>query len=140
SITAHFAHQGKGRVTYSNCQHMKSEACAEHICWISESSRPFTIMKDYGYNCLMKMGQLSCYIFSPNTVACDVKTVFEHICQHISNMLQSYNGDLHFAMDAWTSLNHHPYIMVTVHFEENGKPVSLLSDIIEVAKVCTTSV
>lgn len=38
-----------------------------------------------------------------------------------------------FATDAWTSPNHKAYIAVTIHFENEGKPVSMLPDIVEVA-------
>ncbi|SJL03663.1 uncharacterized protein ARMOST_16509 [Armillaria ostoyae] len=134
SITSHFARQGKGRVTYSHRQHTKQESRAEHVRWIAESSRPFAIVKDRGYNCLMKTGRPSCYVPSPSTVARDVKTVFGNTRQRISEMLQEHEGDLHFATDAWTSPNHRPYVAVTVHFEDKGKPVSLLLDIVEVAK------
>lgn len=41
---------------------------------------------------------------------------------------------LHFATDAWTSPNHKAYVAVTVHFEQDGMPISLLLDIIEVAE------
>ncbi|PBK86090.1 hypothetical protein ARMGADRAFT_870890, partial [Armillaria gallica] len=122
SITAHFACQGKGRVTYSNRQHTKVKA------------QLFAIVRDCGYKCLMKTSWPSCYIPSPSTVARDVKTIFEHTCQCILDMLQSHDRELHFATDAWTLPNHHPYVVVTVHFEENGKPISLLLDIVEVAK------
>ena len=39
-----------------------------------------------------------------------------------------------FRIDAWTSLNNKVYIAVTVHFEENGEPMCLLLDIVQVAK------
>ncbi len=54
---------------------------------------------------------------------------------HPLKTYQEHEGDLHFATDAWTSPNHRPYVAVTVHFEDKGKPVSLLLDIVEVAKV-----
>ena len=38
-----------------------------------------------------------------------------------------------FATDAWTSPNHKAYVAVTVHFKNNGKPVSMLLDIVELA-------
>jgi hypothetical protein len=41
---------------------------------------------------------------------------------------------LSFATDAWTSPNHKAYIAVTVHFEEGGVPISMLLDIVEVAR------
>jgi hypothetical protein len=48
--------------------------------------------------------------------------------------LQEHEGALSFATDAWTSPNHKAFIAVTVHFENNGDPVCMLLDIVEVAK------
>lgn len=39
-----------------------------------------------------------------------------------------------FGIDAWTSPNNKAYVAVTVHFEENGEPMCLLLDIVQVAK------
>ena len=36
--------------------------------------------------------------------------------------------------DAWTSPNHKVYIAVTVHFENEGVPVSMLLDVVELAQ------
>jgi hypothetical protein len=41
---------------------------------------------------------------------------------------------LSFATDAWTSLNHKAYMAITVHLEQNGKPLAMLLDIVEVPK------
>jgi len=41
---------------------------------------------------------------------------------------------LSYATDAWTSLNHKAYVAVSVHFEKDGVPVSMLLDIVEVAR------
>jgi hypothetical protein len=41
---------------------------------------------------------------------------------------------VNFATDAWTLPNHKAYIAVTVHFEEGGVPISMLLDIVEVAR------
>ncbi|KAG6847826.1 hypothetical protein H0H93_005657 [Arthromyces matolae] len=49
-------------------------------------------------------------------------------------MLQEYGGTLSFGTDAWMSLNHCSYISVTVHLEENGVPILLLLDLVELAK------
>jgi len=48
---------------------------------------------------------------------------------------QDYEGKLSFATDAWTSPNNKAYVAVTVHFEQWGKPICLLLDIVEVAKL-----
>ena len=37
-------------------------------------------------------------------------------------------------MDAWTSPNSKAYIAITVHLEQNGVPLSLLLDLVEVAQ------
>jgi hypothetical protein len=41
---------------------------------------------------------------------------------------------LHFGTDVWTSPNHKAYVAVTVHFEVDGVAVSMLLDVVEVAK------
>ena len=51
------------------------------------------------------------------------------------NDTQKHEGKLHFATDAWTSPNHRAYVALTVHFEHEGKPVCLILDVVEVAKV-----
>ncbi|SRR6266545_3312025 len=48
--------------------------------------------------------------------------------------MQEYDGNLNFATDAWTSPNHKAYVAFTVHFERDGDPISMLLDIVEVAK------
>jgi hypothetical protein len=48
--------------------------------------------------------------------------------------MQEYDGNLNFATEAWTSLNHKAYVAFTVHFERDGDPISMLLDIVEVAK------
>jgi hypothetical protein len=41
---------------------------------------------------------------------------------------------LSFATDAWTSPNHKALVAITVHFKHEGIPISLLLDIVEVAR------
>ena len=48
--------------------------------------------------------------------------------------MQEYDGTLSFGIDAWTSPNNKVYVAVTVHFEQNGEPMCLLLDIVQVAK------
>jgi hypothetical protein len=88
SITAIFERVGKGKVSYSHQQHTKTEAKyvpylftyildlkhdrAEIVRWVAESVRPFEIVKDCGFQSLMKTGHPEYYILSPSTVARDV--------------------------------------------------------------------
>ncbi|KAG2739596.1 hypothetical protein P692DRAFT_201676749, partial [Suillus brevipes Sb2] len=135
SITTSFGRKGKGKVTYSHKQHTKTEAKAEFVRWVAESSRPFKIVQDRGFASLMKTGRPEYYIPSPSTVSRDVKLVFVNVRKRIARMLQTYDGELNFATDAWTSPNHKVFIAVSVHFEYNGEPLAILLDIVEVAKV-----
>lgn len=48
--------------------------------------------------------------------------------------MQEYDGNLNFATDAWTSPNHKAFVAFTVHFEHEGTPISMLLDLVEVAK------
>jgi hypothetical protein len=45
---------------------------------------------------------------------------------------------LSFATDAWTSPNHKAYVAITVHLEQNGSPLAMLLDIVEVPKSHTS--
>jgi hypothetical protein len=60
---------------------------AEIIGWVSENAHPFEIVKDQGFQSLMKMGRPEYYIPSPSTVSHDVRLVFVHTHQWISKML-----------------------------------------------------
>ena len=48
-------------------------------------------------------------------------------------MLQEHEGTLSFTTDAWTSPNHKVFVAVTVHFENNGVPLCMILDVVEVA-------
>ena len=40
-------------------------------------------------------------------------------------------------MDAWMLPNHKAYVAVSIHFEKDGVPVSMLLDIVEVVCLCS---
>ena len=100
---------------------------------MAESKRPFNIVKDRGYQSLMKTGRPEYYIPSPATVSRDVKKVFVNARKRLARMLQEHDGELNFATDTWTSPNHKAFVAVTVHFEINGVPMQMLLDMVEVA-------
>ena len=56
--------------------------------WVSENKWPFSIVKDCGFASLMKTGRPKYHIPSPETVSCNVKGVFVHVCKHIAQILQ----------------------------------------------------
>ena len=163
---AAFERKGKGKVSYSHCQHTWTETRyfldsswmrialnetsnrAEIVRWVAESSWPLNIVKDHGFQSLMKTGRLEYWLPSPSTSARDVKLVFAKTRNQIARILKVSlrNGTQHvsltcpkehprtlsFATNAWSSPNHKAYVAVTIHFEQNGVPVSMLLDIVEV--------
>jgi hypothetical protein len=88
SISAAFERQGKGVVTYSNRQHTRAETRVELVRWVSKSLRPFSIVKDESFHCLMKTGRPGYYIPSPKTVSRDVKQVFAKTRVRIAKLLR----------------------------------------------------
>ncbi|KAG1831812.1 hypothetical protein EV424DRAFT_1469923 [Suillus variegatus] len=134
-VTESFERKGKGKVTYSHRQHTRTEAKAEIVRWVSESLGPFKIIKDKGFQSLMKTGRPEYHIPSPTTVAHDVKLVFARTRQRIARMLQEYDGKMNFTTDGWTSMNHRALVAFSVHLEHQGVPLSFPLDIVEVATV-----
>jgi len=47
---------------------------------------------------------------------------------------QEHDGAINFATDAWTSPNSQVFVALTAHFEHQGVPISILLDIVEVAR------
>ncbi|KAI1784273.1 hypothetical protein LXA43DRAFT_901906, partial [Ganoderma leucocontextum] len=133
-LTAHFERKKGGRVTYMHRNHTKVETRTEIVKWVCESARPFNVVKDCGFLVLMKTGRPAHYIPSPSTVSRDVKTVFARTRNRIAKILQDYEGKLNFTTDGWTSPNHHAFIALCVHFEHKGQPLSVLLDVVEVAR------
>ncbi|KAG1835928.1 hypothetical protein DFJ58DRAFT_670163, partial [Suillus subalutaceus] len=92
SITASFERKGKGKVMYSHRQHTRTETKAEIIRWVAESLRPFKIVKDRGFQSLMKTGQPEYYLPSPATMSCDVQLVFTRTRQRIAKMTKAHSS------------------------------------------------
>ncbi|KAG2092146.1 uncharacterized protein F5147DRAFT_779766 [Suillus discolor] len=100
SITSAFERKGKGKVTYSHRQHTRTESKAEIVKWVSESLRPYNIVRDRGFQCLMKTGRPEIYIPSPSTISRDVRLVFARTRTRIAKMFKEYKGRLNFTTDA----------------------------------------
>ena len=114
---------------------------AEMVRWVCEDLRPFQIVKDRGFQCLMKTGRPEIYIPSPETISRDVRLIYAHTRERLAKMLQKHEGKLSFSTDGWTSPNHRAYVAFMVHLEHKGLPLMLPLDIVELAQVswCTSS-
>ena len=64
------------RVTTLQMRLIMNTRRAEIMWWVSESPRPFEIVKDHSFECLMKTGRPEYYIPSPSIVSRDVRLVF----------------------------------------------------------------
>ncbi|KAF7761286.1 hypothetical protein Agabi119p4_10695 [Agaricus bisporus var. burnettii] len=132
SITAAFEKLGKGKVTYSTLPPSSLQTRANHVRWMSESMRPFSIVNDPGYKLNMKTGRPHQYIPSASTVSRDVRQCFLEAREKISTYLQNHNGKLNFAFDCWTAPNRRAYMAITVQFERLGVVKGFLLDFVEV--------
>jgi hypothetical protein len=61
---------------------------AEIVRWVAESKRPFQIVKDRGFQSLMKTGRPEYHIPSMQTVSRDVKQAFVEARKRVAKMLQ----------------------------------------------------
>ncbi|TEB06442.1 hypothetical protein FA13DRAFT_1567614, partial [Coprinellus micaceus] len=124
---------GKAPVTFSHRQHTYKETRVECVRWVVESLRSTRIVDDAGFHRLMKTGRPHYKIPKSKTVSRDVHRVFARVRARVGTMLKNYDGHLSFSTDAWTSRNNRAFVAVAVHFENNGEPVCMLLDIVEVA-------
>ena len=104
TITAVFQRKDREKVSYSHRQHTRTETrlVALHTCrapvdsldraelvrWVAESNRPFHIVEDRGFQCLMKTGRPAYYLPSPSTISRDVRQVFARTRTRIAKILQ----------------------------------------------------
>ncbi|KAJ6468855.1 hypothetical protein C8R45DRAFT_837606 [Mycena sanguinolenta] len=121
--------------SFSHVPLTREESRAEHVRWVSESLRPFAIVKDRAYRKLMKSGRPTAYIPSPSTVARDVKTLFQKTRDRLKNRFKKILACISLATDAWSSPNHYAYVAVSGHWEEDGRRMNCLLDFVEVPKV-----
>ncbi|KAG2740585.1 hypothetical protein P692DRAFT_20752968, partial [Suillus brevipes Sb2] len=73
---------------------------AELVRWVAESLRPFDIVKDRGFQLLMKTGRPKYNIPSPRTISHDVRLVVAQMREQIAKMLGEYKGKMNFTTDA----------------------------------------
>ncbi len=86
-VTEFFNWKTKGETTYSNIQHIAIETRAEIVRWVCENLCPFKIVKNWGFNHLMKTGHPNYYILSLSTIGYDVKKVFARVWKQIIRTL-----------------------------------------------------
>ncbi|KIL63556.1 hypothetical protein M378DRAFT_79508, partial [Amanita muscaria Koide BX008] len=122
SIFASFARLGQGLVSISHRAHTTDET----------SNRPMNIVKDRQFRHLMKAGRPGTSLPTPMTVARDVKLCFETCRVRIDKILKEHLGHVHFATDAWTSLNHRAFVAWTVHLHHEGHLLAFVLDVVEV--------
>lgn len=69
---------------------MRTHGCcrAEHVRWVSESLRPFSIVEDRGYQNMMKTGRPHHYVPTRAVLSRDVHMVFANVRKRVKGMLQ----------------------------------------------------
>ncbi|KAL4071957.1 hypothetical protein J3A83DRAFT_4093112, partial [Scleroderma citrinum] len=99
SITMAFEQKNKIKMQYSHQPHTRWQTRAKIVRWVAESTHPFNIIDDAGFQCLMKTGRPNCYLPNLSTVLCDIQNTFVQVHQKIAKKLQVYGGELNFATD-----------------------------------------
>lgn len=151
-ITQSFKRKAGGTVTFSHRTHTRAETRyvqffgaspllkyyvrTEIVRWVTESMRPYAVVKDRGFLSLMKTGRPGYWVPSPSTVIRDTRFVYDRTREKLARVLQEYEGDVSLATDAWSSPNHRAFMAITVHFVYKEEPISLLLDVVEVPEVC----
>ncbi|TFY54699.1 hypothetical protein EVJ58_g8703 [Rhodofomes roseus] len=79
---------------YSTIQHTPTETRAEIVRWVAESMRPFNIVKDRGFDCLIKTGRPEYKLPSLTTVGRDVRKVFTRVQGRAASWLQASMDEL----------------------------------------------
>ena len=81
------------KLTFMLCPHLIPYLCrAKIVHWVSESKWPFQIVKDRGFQNLMKTGRPEYHIPSVETVSHDARNVFVNVHKYITKMLQVSNA------------------------------------------------
>ncbi|KAI0751712.1 hypothetical protein C8Q80DRAFT_1098397 [Daedaleopsis nitida] len=75
-------------LTADGSSSVRHESRTEIVKWCAENLRPFKIVSDQGFQCLMKTGCPGYYLPSPATVSRDVKAVFVRTHTRIAKLLQ----------------------------------------------------
>jgi hypothetical protein len=90
SIRVAFQMAGKQQVTYSDRLPTNLETRLNHVKWVCEDVRPFSVVEDKGYHQNMKTGpgRQHTYIPSASTVSQDVRKVFLGAREKISWLLK----------------------------------------------------
>ncbi|KAJ3739139.1 hypothetical protein EV360DRAFT_5429, partial [Lentinula raphanica] len=89
----------------------------------TQNARPFRTVLDRSYRWLQKEGRPNHYVLGKDTVACDVKRLYQATKAKLADELQSCEYKLALAVDCWTSPNHHAMMSITVSWvhKKEGK-------------------
>jgi len=58
------------------------------VRWVAENLRPYEIVSDRGFQCLMKTGRPGYYLTHPSTISRDLKVVFKNVRNQVARMLR----------------------------------------------------
>ncbi|KAJ3816518.1 hypothetical protein F5880DRAFT_1466284, partial [Lentinula raphanica] len=74
--------------------------------WIAENARPFLTVQDRSYRWLQREGRPGHYVPSKDTVARDVKKLYQATKEKLAEELQVSEDNVALALDCWSSPNH----------------------------------
>ena len=98
--------------------------------WIVSSNLPFTLLENPYLRRLLQLldtDLTSCLSMSKNTVARELRALFQRQKELISQQLHESQGLIHLTFDCWTSANVRSYISIHAHFLDREYKVRTLA-------------
>ncbi|KAE8241013.1 hypothetical protein A4X13_0g7602 [Tilletia indica] len=99
------------------------------VAWISESSRPISIVGDRGFLAFFSEEQRA-LMPSRFTISRDVTRVFLGMNKHLKKELAAVEGCFHLATDVWTSANGYSFLGLIVCYQRNGQAIRRLLEMV----------
>ncbi|CAD6888235.1 unnamed protein product [Tilletia caries] len=85
--------------------------------WVTEASRPISIVEDKGFRAFLTADQLRVMPMS-NTVSRDITNVFKGMHHHMVAELGDVTGSFHIATDVWTSANGYAFLGIVICYQK----------------------
>ncbi|KAE8219547.1 hypothetical protein CF319_g6776 [Tilletia indica] len=101
------------------------------VAWVTEAARPIAILDDKYFKEWLPKERRG-LVPHRNTVTKDIDKTFAAMQEVIRKKLEAVEGAIHLALDIWTSANGHSFIGVIGCWQEEGKSVRHVLDMIPI--------
>ncbi|KAL9937077.1 hypothetical protein V8E36_004312 [Tilletia maclaganii] len=124
-----FGHQAKKIAAVESSPLTAGMARQLAVYWVTEASRPISIVEDKGFRALLNEQQLS-VMPKMKTVSRDITKVFKGMRKHLIAELAKVQGCFHIAIDVWTSANGHAFLVIIIFYQQEGSAVRRVVELV----------